>query len=421
MVSRRIQIGIVLCLGVAASAKSQSEAQLGNTAFEKGHYTEAVTHFQKSLSEEPTFAVYVNLGHAYMRLQQWPNAISSYEAAIALDAPSTTADVWLFLGQARYQAKQYEEAMDAFLEAVWSDGKCGARLWIARCLIEMEQWFRAKTVLLAHLGTFPKDAEALELLAHVLGQMDDWSGVIDVYRELVATVPDQTTFRIALAHALALNGQNKEAIDALELAWRIDSGATKQVNRLLADLYLLEQMPYEASLCYARVIRQMDQPETDDFFRLATAYFQAEEFASAADALNTMHDRDPTDTRADLYLGQIALTTNHLEEAARHFTASLRKDPNSTEAVVALAQIEMEQRQYEEAAMHYGQAIRMGDGRSQVHYNRILALLHLPNNAGEAKSALRNALAQHPSNPQLQALLDRYVRQRSLDREGASQ
>jgi len=409
----RILTSVLISICVTTCLWSQDAAQFGNVAFEEGRYTEAVTHYQQALSDKPSFAIHVNLGHAYMKLEQWTDAGASYRAAIELDPASVTADIWLFLGQAHYQDKQYEKALDAFLEVTLASPNRRANLWVARCLIELEQWLRAKLALQTHLGTYPKHLEALELLAHVCGQMDDWAGAIDTYRELLATTPDRTAYRIALANALAISGQNKQAIDTLEFAWRIDSGATVKVNRLLADLYLAEAMPREAALCYARVIRHEDRPNADDYFRLGMAYFQGTEFVSASDALGRMREIAPADFRADLHLGRIAVEENRPQEAEQHFQTALAKVPTSVAVLLALAQLEMRQQQYEEAATYFASVIESGDERPQVYYNHVLALLHRPAKAEQAKAALKAALARHPSDAPLQQLLDRYIRQRT--------
>lgn len=413
MVLGRTLTSTLISVCVATCVWSQDAAQFGNVAFEEGRYTEAVTHYQQALSDKPSFAIHVNLGHAYMKLEQWTDAGASYRAAIELDPASVTPDIWLFLGQAHYQDKQYEKALDAFLEVTLASSDRRANLWVARCLIELEQWLRAKFALMAHLGAYPKDLEALELLAHVCGQMDNWAGVIDTYREMLATTPDRTAYRIALANALAISGQNQQAIDTLEFAWRIDSGATVKVNRLLADLYLAETMPHEAALCYARVIRHEDRPNADDYFRLGMAYFQGTEFISAKNALGKMRKIAPTDFRADLHLGYIAADTDRFKEAEKHFQTALAKAPTSVEVLLALAQLEMQQRQYKEAAIHFTSVIESGDERPQAYYNHVLALLHRPEKAERAKAALKAALARHPSDARLQQLLDRYIRQRT--------
>ena len=196
---RKLLMSVSISACVVACAWSQDFAQLGNTAFAEGRFTEAVVQYRLALNETPTFAVHVNLGHSYMKLERWTEAAASYQAAIDLDRTAVTPDIWLFLGQARYQARRYRAALEAFLEAGSAGGDGQTGVWAARCLIELEQWLGARTVLLVHLSRHPNDLEALELLAHVFGQMDNFPGVIDTYRELLRAAPDRTPYRIALA------------------------------------------------------------------------------------------------------------------------------------------------------------------------------------------------------------------------------
>ena len=408
---RRVLIGLLIGSCLTTCLRADDALQLGNAAFAEGHYAEAITHYKQALREEPTFEAHANLGHTYMKLKQWPDATASYRAALALETLSATGDIWFFLGQAYYQNERYREALDAFLEAGSTGEDHRSDLWIARCLVEMEQWLRATFVLRSHLGRNPANAESLELLAHICGQMDDWSGVVDAYHALLAATPLRTEYRVALAHALALGGRNQEAIDTLELARRLDGNSPEKVHRLLADLYLAEQMSHEAAACYARVIQGEEHPSADDYLRLGMAYFHSHELVSARTALNKMRQINPEDFRADLYLGHIATEEDRTDEAERHFKAVLNTDSASAEALLALAQLLMRRQQYAEAASCFGQALESGIERPEVYASHIQALLHTPERAEEAGTALKAALARHPSNPQLQQLLDRYIRQ----------
>ncbi len=411
MIRSRLWLCMLIGAMLAVGVRGQEAVRLGNAAFEEGRYEEAIAHYEQALREEPTFAVQVNLGHACMKLERWAEAAAHYRAAIDLDAASVTPEIWLFLGQAYYRTARYDDALDAFVQAASPKPEGRTGLWIAQCLIDLEQWWPAKLALLNHLGTHPKDVEAIELLAHVLGQMTDWSGAIETYRHLLTITPNRTAYRIALGNALATQGRHAEAIDTLELTWRLDPGAADQVSRLLADLYLAEEMPHEAALCYARIIRRQQRGTADDYYRLALAYFQSQEFASAEAALHEMQHIDPTDARADLYLGHIATEQDRPDEAGQHYQAALEKAPNSNDALLALAQWEMQQYRYASAADHFAQAIRSGDERPVVYYHHVLALLATPETAEQAEPALKAALARHPADAQLQQLLDRYVRQ----------
>ena len=103
--SRQIWIVIVV-LAVPGGASAANALSLGNEAFAEGRIAEAVTHYQQALRDRPTLAAQVNLGHCYMRLEQWAAAVAAYQAAIHLDKETVTPDVWRFLGQAQYALEQ---------------------------------------------------------------------------------------------------------------------------------------------------------------------------------------------------------------------------------------------------------------------------------------------------------------------------
>ena len=402
---------VLICLAAFSTLVwSKNYAQLGNAAFEEDKFQEAIGHYQEALNIKPSFAVYVNLGHCYARLEQWADAAEAYQAAIELDAESGTADVWRFLGQAWYNSDQFQRAMDAFFKAVSLEPDHQGYVWIARCMIELEQWIQAQSVLLGRLGQNPHDTEALELLAFVVSQQGDWLGVIDVYRQLITAAPRRTKYRIALANALAANGQNQQAIDVLEFAWRVDRSSAEQINRLLADLYLAEDMPQEAAASYARLIAAMDEPSAEDCYRLGAAYFQSGELLSAENAFKRMRQADPTSYKAELYLGHIAAERDSFERAQLQYQAAIGKNPTSAEGFLALANLQMKNQEYAGAAKSFAKAIRLGDNRPQVHRNHILALMRQHNDE-QTEAALKSALADHPSEEQLLRLLDRYVEQ----------
>lgn len=411
MLSDRQLTSILICVVVVACGWSKDLAEQGNEAFQEGQFAAAAGFYRQALEANPAPALQINLGHCYMRLERWGEAAAYYEAAIESSTEPVTAEVWRFLGQARHQSGQFDEALEAFLTAGSLDtsGTGPDSIWIARCLIELERWLQARSVLYDHIRRHPKDVEGLELLAYVLGQLDDWAGVMNTYQALLAERPGHTAYRIALANALAVGGQNRRAIDVLEFAWRTDAGQAGRVHRLLADLYLTEKMPHEAALCYARLVRESAKPTADDYLRLGDAYLQGKEPASARDAFEEMERADPNDARASLYLGRVATDLRRLEEAQAYYQAALKKDPTSVESVLALAQHHMGAQRYAEAAAYFARVLKLGDRRARVHYNHVLALMRRGDQDRQARIALQAALAQYPEDTQLRALLDEFV------------
>jgi tetratricopeptide (TPR) repeat protein len=402
-----------ICLSGLVWAKDNVE--LGNEAFGRGDYNKAVEYYRLSIDKEPTFAANVNLGHCYMQLERWDEAASAYEEAIRIKQEAVTAEIWRSLGRARFEGCRYERAIDAFLKASsLAPIESRDNIWIARCMIELEQWIQAESVLLGQLRRAHGDSTTLELLAYVFNQQGNWSGIIGIYRELLKIVPQRMPYRIALAKALTVQGQKQEAIDMLEFARRVDIGASEEIDRLLADLYLSEQMPHEVAGCYARLVTMLDSPSSEDLYRLGLAYFQARDLTSAEDVFIRMQQKNSADFKADLYLGHVIGEADRLAEAQVHYKAAVEKNPKSVEGLVALADLQMKTEDHADAAENLAKAIALGDNRPQVHYNYIVALMHGEDDT-VIRSALKVAIAEHPSDEQLSRLLDRYIKQTVLE------
>jgi tetratricopeptide (TPR) repeat protein len=411
MFNVRTFIIVLICwFFLAGTVAAKDNFELGNEAFGRGDYGKAVEYYRLAVDDEPTFAAYANMGHCYMQLERWDQAASAYERAIGIKPQVITGEILRALGRACFEGRQYKKAMDAYLKASSLEPENSQdNIWIARCMIELEQWIQAQSVLLAQLQSEPKNTVTLELLAYVFNQQDNWPGIIDVYRELLTIAPQRTTYRIALAKALTLQGQKQQAIDMLEFARRVDAGSSDEIDRLLADLYLAEDMPLEAAGCYARIVRILEKPSVEDYYRLGLAYFQTGDLISAEEAFSKMQRANPSDFKADLYLGHVIVEAGRLDEAQAHYNSAVKKNPASIEALVALADLQIKNKSYTEAAGNLAKAITLGDNRPQVHYNYILALMN--DDETSVKAALKTALAEHPSDEQLNRLLDRYIKQ----------
>ena len=412
MFDTRTIVNILVCwICLVGSVLAKDNVELGNEAFGQGDYTKAVEYYRLAIGDKPTFAAYVNLGHCYMQLERWLDAASSYEGAIRIKPEEITAAIWRSLGRARFEGRQYEQAAEAFLAASSLEPDDSQDdIWIARCMVELEQWIQAQSVLLGQLRREPGNTVTLELLAYVYNQQNNWTGIIGVYRELLKISPGRTTYRIALAKALTVQGQRQEAMDTLEFARRVDLSSSEEIDRLLADLYLAEEMPQEAAGCYARLIRMLDKPSAEDYYRLGLAYFQTGDLTSAEETFVRMQQVNPTDFKADLYLGHVVAEAGRLDEAMEHYRAAVEKSPASVEGLVALADLQIKRERHAEAAANLAKAVALGDNRPQVHYNYILALMNGRDEAS-IRAALKAALAEHPSDEQLNRLLDRHIKQ----------
>ena len=64
---------------------AQSEYDLGLSFFNRGHYEEAISHFERATEIQPEFGkAYLYLGRSYLNLSRWKEAISPLRTAFRL-------------------------------------------------------------------------------------------------------------------------------------------------------------------------------------------------------------------------------------------------------------------------------------------------------------------------------------------------
>ncbi len=282
-------------------------------------------------------------------------------------------------------------------------------IWIARCMIKLEQWIQAESILLGQLSREPNNTVNLELLAYVYNQQKNQFGLSSIYRELIKIEPQNISHRITLAKILINQGQNKQAINVLEFARRLDLSYDVEINRLLGDLYLAENMSREASQYYEKIITKKDNPSAEDYFRLGLAYFKTRDFISSLNTFKLMEQIYPEDFRANLYLGRVFSEMERFDEAIVHYSSAIKKNPESLECLEALSCLQIINKLYSNAAENLAKAIELGDNRPQSYYNYIFALIK-ENNQTEAKNAIKNALAEYPSDEKIILLLNQFIK-----------
>jgi len=94
----------------------------GRNRFEAGDVKGAIDAYLQSIKLEPSSAeVYLNLGHAYLKLQKDSDAIKAFKQSLKLnpDQPETQYG----LGLASFRRGQFQEAADAFKKAVTLEPK----------------------------------------------------------------------------------------------------------------------------------------------------------------------------------------------------------------------------------------------------------------------------------------------------------
>lgn len=380
----------------------QDDAKLGEKAYQEGRYAEAADRFEKATAADgKSLQLWLSLGHSCLQCQRWAGAARAYRKAIELKGE--TAEVDRALGHALLMGGKPGEALAAFRRAGNLDPEGPDALSLARIHVQKEDWMLAEQEALRHLRVAPDSIEGLELLAFVRVRSGKSGDAATIYKALARRKPEESKYLLAWAQMEAAQRKYGEAIDALELASRlntVDEGGL----RLLADLYLEKKMSHEAAAVYGRLLSLTKSPKADDWLRLGLARLQAREAPSAREAFQKARGLDPKLAAASIQLGHLSAAQGDLQDARQGYAAAMAADPQGTEAVEALGDLELKAGDPGKAAEAFATALQRGVRSAAVHHNYIYALLQA-GKPDEARKAVREALRLHPLEESLRALL----------------
>ncbi|HVB86129.1 MAG TPA: tetratricopeptide repeat protein, partial [Candidatus Dormibacteraeota bacterium] len=89
---------------------------VGNMYLQQGDYQKSIPYFQRALQIEPYFSTYSNLATSYFMLKQYPQAVSMFEKAVAMNP--NDADVILNLADAYADLGQNDKARNTYLRTI---------------------------------------------------------------------------------------------------------------------------------------------------------------------------------------------------------------------------------------------------------------------------------------------------------------
>ena len=139
-----------------------NQKSLGDSAYNKKNYVEAVTHYESALKQDSNSTIYYNLGCAYYRLEQLPQAILNFERALRLNPADENTRFNLEICRHRI-VDRFNRADEMFfatylkeLIATRSAGQWGfLALWLFVCtLVLFEVYWLGRKVWLRKLTFF---------------------------------------------------------------------------------------------------------------------------------------------------------------------------------------------------------------------------------------------------------------------------
>ncbi len=113
-------VSVLILTGIRLNAQENLELYRGNSYYVDGDFDEAKVHYQKAIEDNPSsYKGSYNLGNTNYRQENFENAVTIYEQAIAASKnDSEKSDAFHNLGNTYLQSGEFEESTKAYKNAL---------------------------------------------------------------------------------------------------------------------------------------------------------------------------------------------------------------------------------------------------------------------------------------------------------------
>jgi tetratricopeptide (TPR) repeat protein len=286
----------------------------------------------KDLEEDPYAKALAarNLAHAHLREKDYAKTIVYLEQAIATKSLSSYAeqDMLLELAQVYMAADQPQNVVDTlgkwFPNAHKVDSQ--AYLLLANAYVELEQYEKAVDPLEEAL----KQSETVEedwyrLLLSVHYKLRHFESCIHVLKEMIRLFPTHSDYYVQLSSLYTKMGKSNQALSVMELAYKSNKFTRSEDLVLLAQQFLVNNVPYKAGVLLENCLKNGQIEESVETLELlAMAWMQAKERALAVPPLQRALQASDKD-EYHLWLAQLSMDMRNWEEAILVIEKALAK------------------------------------------------------------------------------------------------
>ncbi len=278
---------------------------------DREEWEDAATHLEAASEKgAEAGAVVTAKGVLALRTGNREEAESLLREATELDAPATA---WLYLGQLLLDARGYEDAVDALVEAKRADPtEWRAPAWLGNAYLALDRKNDAETQWNASLE-LRDSVDVRRSLATLYLDSNRVDQAKRFLSESIGRYERDSRLRVLRAVALQAESDVRGATDELRQA--LDFGADDGESRtLLALLYHASGELDLAKAQYERVLADLgDVPRAN--LGLGVLLFEREEYARAAERLASVLEFEPNNLDARFYLGLLHM--NFLGDAEK--------------------------------------------------------------------------------------------------------
>ena len=315
--------------------------QRGQDALGRGNLDEAERDFRRVLEIDPQAgAAYANLGVVYMRRKQWAKALRELKKAQTL--MPQVAGVRLNIGLAYYRQNEFLQAIPEF-EAV----------------------VRAQ----------PDAQQARYLLGQCYFFGDRWADAVATLEPLWEQESGNLQYLYMLSNAAYRAGRKE--LDERAGTQLLKVGGDSPEYQLIVGEYYLNRQEYDAAMKQFEAAARGNPTLPFVHFYMGRVYMGKQEYVQARSEFLKDAVIEPDVGLNYEEIGNSYWLTQDDVTAEKNYRAALRRDPRRVNSMLGLAKIYQRRQNYEAALAEADAALKVDPERTDAHYVRGQALLHL--------------------------------------------
>lgn len=329
---------------VAKTTSSSDPAKIfraGQDALNQGRLDEAERDFRQVLAFDPQAGpAYANLGVVYIRRKQWSKALENLDRAERL-MPQEPG-VRLNIGLAYFRQNAFLKAIPIFASVVRDQPNAvQPRHLLGLCYFFTERWADAANTL---EPLWPQELQELSYL-YVLS--------ISAHRAGRKDLDDRATLQLA----------------------KVGEGSP-EFHLFMGKAHLnLEQ--YDLALADFQAAAEANPKLTFVHFNMGLTYLKKQDYEHARDEFLQDAAIEPDLALNYDELGDVYSLLQQDDDAEKNYREALRRDPSLANSYLGLAKIYLRKQTYRQALIALDSAEKLAPGRTDVHYLRGQALIHL--------------------------------------------
>lgn len=344
----------VLEKAITPTASALFDYTLATIHFQHGDFTNAVRHYQTSVTKFPDFLrAQRNLGLALVRQGRYSEAIPALTRSLALGgADGYTLGLLAF---AQMQESQFVSAIAAYQQALlYEPANFDYQLGLVKCYVATGNYSAAMVLLDQLLSRYPDRDVLWSLQANIFIQQDQIAKAAVNY-EILRRLGKATSANLTILGDIYL----REGIPDLALSAYLEAGdldGSTNLTRVIraADLLLSRGASDEARqlVSKARVTAGAGLSTEDDLKLLrleARVALTAGGGDQAIKLLERILERDPLDGEALLLAGDYYKQAGDPERAALRYDSATKIEGFEATALVKHAQLLVENQRYSQA------------------------------------------------------------------------